>query len=171
MNLRNLALAAVALALSSCATTAQRIDAAADVHALLVSIRDNDRATFEAHVDRTALKRSIESRLLQETRRSSAHDALKALGVILAPGLAELAGETLVQPRVFRAVAEYYGYEPGDPLPNALVIASSLRHLQNGRVCATRTQGGPCLLTFTESAGVWKLSSFDGDLSMLRVGR
>ena len=42
---------ALALALSACAT-AQRLDAAGDVHALLVSIRDEDQAAFDAHVDR-----------------------------------------------------------------------------------------------------------------------
>ena len=65
--MRVLILALAALVLSGCAT-AQRYDAAADVHALLVSIRDNDKAAFEAHVDRPALKRQIEGRMMAEAR-------------------------------------------------------------------------------------------------------
>ena len=43
------------LSLTACATT-QRLSAAGDVHSLLVAVRDNDRATFDAHVDRPALE-------------------------------------------------------------------------------------------------------------------
>jgi hypothetical protein len=53
--------------LSACATV-DRVDAAGDVHDLLVAIRDNDRATFDAHVDRRALKAEIEARLVDEAR-------------------------------------------------------------------------------------------------------
>lgn len=160
----------LALTLSSCATV-QRYDAATDVHALLVSIRDNDRRVFEAHVDRPALKRQIESRLLAETRKANPGDGVTALSILLSPVVADVAGELLVQPRVFRAVADYYGYGPGTPIPNPLVIGSQLKPAGEGRVCATRRKDGPCLLTFTESAGVWRLSGFEGDLSMLRTGR
>src|SRR4051794_20597232 len=45
--------------LAACAT-AQKLGAANDVHALLVSIRDDDQAAFDAHVDRPALKRQIQ---------------------------------------------------------------------------------------------------------------
>ena len=47
-----------ALALGACAT-AQKLGAANDVHALLVSIRDDDTATFDAHVDHEELKQEI----------------------------------------------------------------------------------------------------------------
>lgn len=155
-------------ALAACATV-DRYDAARDVHALLVSIRDNDRAAFEAHVDRDALKRQIEARLMGETRRRDSGDGWNALGALLAQPLAELAGDALIQPRVFRAVAEYYGYTPDKPLPGPLAIGGSLRPIGAGQVCATRKKDGPCLLTFTREDGVWRLSGFDGDLSDLRT--
>ena len=41
--------------------------------------------------------------------------------------------------------------------------------MDDGRMCATRKKDGPCLLVFTEEQGVWKLSGFTGDLSMLRT--
>ena len=50
-----LALIAVALTLGACAT-APKLGAANDVHAFLISIRDDDSATFNAHVDHEALK-------------------------------------------------------------------------------------------------------------------
>ena len=60
---RTLALTvAAALMLAACATV-QKVSAAGDVHALLISIRDNDTATFDAHVDHEALKAELQSRL------------------------------------------------------------------------------------------------------------
>jgi hypothetical protein len=40
--------------LAGCASV-QTFDAARDVHAFLVAVRDGDRAAFDAHVDRPAL--------------------------------------------------------------------------------------------------------------------
>ncbi|WP_374657019.1 DUF2939 domain-containing protein [Phenylobacterium sp.] len=165
---RLIPLAAAVLALTGCAT-AQRYDAANDVHALLVSIRDDDQAAFEAHIDRPALKRQIEARMMGEARKAGANDGLAALGAILAPALADVAGDALLRPRVFRSVAAYYGYDAATPLPNALVIGSQLKAVSDGQVCATRKKDGPCLLTFTQDAGTWRLSGFEGDLSMLRT--
>lgn len=165
--MRFLFLALAALALSAC-TTAQRFDAAGDVHALLVSIRDNDQATFDAHVDREALKRQIEARMMSDARKSGAGDGLAALGALFAPALADIAGDALIQPKVFRTVAEYYGYDPATPLPGPIAISGSLKSVGDGQVCATEKKDGPCLLTFTNETGVWRLSGFEGDLSMLR---
>jgi hypothetical protein len=46
----------LSLVLSACAT-AHRLTAANDVHALLVAIRDNDRAAFDAKIYPYALDR------------------------------------------------------------------------------------------------------------------
>jgi hypothetical protein len=88
---------------------------------------------------------------------------------MLAPSLAQFAGDALIQPKVFRQVAEYYGYKPDTALPNTLAIASSLKALPDGRVCATKKKNGPCMLIFTQQDGVWRLTSFEGDTSMLRI--
>jgi hypothetical protein len=166
--MRVLILALVAFTLSACAT-AQRYDAAGDVHALLVSIRDNDKAAFEAHIDRPALKRQIESRMTAEARKAGANDGLAALSALIAPTLADLAGEALLQPSVFRSVAQYYGYDPAKPLPGQMVIGGQLKSVGEGQVCVPRKKDGPCLLTFTQEQGTWRLSGFEGDLSMLRT--
>lgn len=165
--MRNLFLAFAVFVLASCATT-QRYDAAADVHALLVSIRDNDQATFDKHVDREALKRQVQERMLAEARQGGG-DGLAALGSLIAPALAEVASQALIQPQTFRAVAEYYGYGPTTPIPNSLIIGGQLKTVGEGQVCATRKKDGPCMLMFTREAGVWRLSGFEGDLSMLRT--
>jgi hypothetical protein len=160
--------AGLALLASACATT-QRIEAGGDVHALLIAIRDDDHAAFDAHVDRNALEHELEARILDATQRPGTGDVVQALGAALAHPLARLAGDTLVRPKVFRAVAEYYGYRPQTPIPNQLEIAGALRSLPDGRVCAAKNHKGPCLITFANEAGTWRLVSFDGDISLLRL--
>lgn len=167
--MRAIVIALMVLTLSACATV-QKLDAAADVHALLISIRDGDQATFDGLVDRKALKREIQQRLVAEAAKDDRVPA--GLAAILAPSLAELAGEAMVQPTVFRSVAEYYGYRPDMKIPGPIGISTLLRELPDGRVCATSKKAGPCLLMFTHAPdGRWKLSGFEGDLSMLRLKR
>lgn len=156
----------LALLLAACAT-AQRLDAAADIHAFLIAIRDNDRAAFDAHVDRPALQRQLEDRLLVEARRAAPSGPLADLAQAVAGPLAQLGADSLVQPRVFRNIAVYLGYDPQIAIPGQVAIASRLRRLDDGRVCAPRSKTGPCLLTFTREVDGWKLTSFDGELSDL----
>lgn len=163
-----LALTATLLGLGGCASV-QRVDAAGDVHALLTAVRDNDRPGFERHIDRPALKRQIEARLLAEARGADMAQGLKALGVVLAEPLADLAGDVLIQPRVFRSAAEYYGYDPARPLPSPLAIAGALEPQGQDQVCVK--DKARCLLTFTHEAGTWRLTGFDGDLDMLGARR
>ena len=155
------------LALSACATTS-RLDAAGDVHALLVAVRDDDRAAFDRYVDRPALKRQVEGRIVQEARASDAPDGLKALGIALARPAAAVASAALIQPYAFRTVAASYGYTPDRPIPGRVAIAGALKYLPDGRVCATEHKRGDCLLMFTNEGGTWRLSGFEGDLSSLR---
>jgi hypothetical protein len=166
--MRGFVIILMALMLSSCATV-QKLDAAADVHALLISIRDGDRATFDQLVDRRALKLEMQSRLVAEARTSRVPAALAA---VLAPGLASIAGDTLIHPDVFRAVAEYYGYRRDMPIPGPIGISTRLRPLDEGRVCAVDKKDGPCVLIFTQGPDTrWRLSGFAGDVSMLRLNR
>jgi hypothetical protein len=153
---------------AGCATT-RRIAAAGDVHALLIAIRDDDRATFDAHVDKAALEHELEGRILARTQAADVSDAGKALGALMARAVSQLAGDALVRPQVFRAVAEYFGYKPDTPIPGQFEIAAALRPLPDGRVCAAKAHDGPCLITFANEAGTWKLVSFDGDMSQLRL--
>ena len=161
-------LALAAAILSGCASV-QRIDAAGDVHALLIAIRDNDQAAFDARIDRGALRAQIEGQLVVRARQANMDDRLKGLAMLLAGPAAQVASDALLRPNVFRAAAEYYGYTPGQPIPGQIAIASSLRQTANGRVCAARSKTGPCLLSFANIDGTWKLVSFDGDPAQLRL--
>jgi hypothetical protein len=166
--LTGLAAALACAALSACATT-QRIDAAGDVRALLIAIRDDDHAVFDAHVDRAALERELQTRILDETQKPGGSDTEAGLGALLAGPLSRFAGDVLLRPKVFLAVADYYGYRPGMQIPPQMEIAFALKSLPDGRVCAVRHKGGACVITFADEGGVWRLVSFDGDLNLLRA--
>ena len=131
-------LALSAALLSGCASV-QRIDAAGDVHALLIAIRDNDQAAFDARIDRPALRAQLEAQLVVRARTAKIDDRLKGLAMLLAGPAAQVASDALLRPNVFRAAAEYYGYTPGQPIPGQIAIASTLRQTGAGRVCAAST--------------------------------
>lgn len=154
-----LAIGVALSALIGCATT-QRLAAAGDVHSLLVAIRDDDQAAFDAHVDRRALEGQIQSEVVTRARAS---DGLAALGLVLSGPLSRAASGLLIQPEVFRAAADYYGYSPDRPIPGTLALAVALTTLPDGRVCAKGRKAGRCLLTFADEGGVWRLVSFDAD--------
>ena len=157
----------LAALLAGCAT-AERIDAASDVHTLMVAIRDNDRPAFDAHVDRTALEAEIQARIVERAAHPGAPTIQKDLSIAFSGRLAHAASQLLIRPDVFRAVADYYGYRSSTPIPGTFTIAEALRPLPDGRVCAITRRGGRCLVTFAHEEGVWRLVSFDGDASMLQ---
>lgn len=161
-----------AFALSACATL-PRVDAAADIHAFLVSIRDGDRATFENHIDREALKAQLRARVMAETaaRSPGGLASLPGLGAFVAGPLVDLATDALLRPEVFRAVAEMRGYSADRPIPGPFSIAQAVRPLGGGTVCVVARKDGPCLLNFTNQGGTWRLTGFEGDLSLLRPKR
>jgi hypothetical protein len=162
-------IAALAL-LAGCATT-ERLAAAPDVRALLVAIRDDDRAAFEAHVDRRALEAQIQAAVVARARRAGLGEGGTGLGLLLSGPLSRAAGGLLVQPEVFRAVADYYGYRPEQPIPGPLALAGALSALPDGRVCARGPRRGPCLLTFAEEDGVWRLVGFDAEAALSHSDR
>jgi hypothetical protein len=164
--MRAVPIALLALALAACATVT-RYDAAGDIHALLVAIRDNDRQAFDAHVDRPALKAQMKSRFTGEMVQRGG-----ALGGALAQmlgGVSDAVVDAAVQPEVFLAVAEAKGYRPSKPLPGRVAITESLRYLEGDRVCVTSKKDGPCLLVFRNEAGSWRLIAFEGPLGDLKL--
>ena len=159
----------VITSLSACAS-ADRLAAASDVHALMVAVRDDDRASFAAHVDKPALEARMQSVLVERARAAALPPAWTAAGVLASGPLSRWAGETLIRPEVFRAVADSYGYRPDTPLPGTLALATVLRPLPGGRICAVRERGaGDCLLVFAREGGVWKLADFS--TAALKIGR
>jgi hypothetical protein len=164
MRLTPPAVALAALLAAGCATVA-KYDASADIHAFLVSVRNGDRAAFDAHVDRPALKAQLHERLIAAA--ASAHGAQSAptAGALLAGPLVDLGVDLLVRPEVFRAAAEMMGYDPDRPIPNMMVIGHEVRPLSGDRVCVLLERR--CSFVFRREAGVWKLVAFEGDLASL----
>ena len=156
-----------ALTVASCATI-PRLQAADDIHAFLVSVRDGDRAGFEAHVDRDALKVQLRSRLIAETAGSGGRVA--TLGAALAAPLVDVAVNALLRPDTFRALAIRLGYDPQKPIPSTLAIAAFVKPLGGGHACVTEVRGGPCVLDFQEEGGVYKLSGYEGPIDSRKLG-
>jgi len=148
--------------LAGCATT-QRLAAAGDVRALLLAIRDDDKAAFDAHVDRRALEAELQAAMVARTRDARLGEGGAGLALLLSGPLSRAAGGLLIQPEVFRAAADYYGYRPDTPIPGQLALAVALKPLPDGRVCARGRGGGTCLLTFADEDGTWRLVGFDAD--------
>jgi hypothetical protein len=164
--MRTVLIAALALGLAACAT-ATRYDAAGDIHALLVAIRDNDKQAFDAHVDRPALKAQLKARLTAFAVQRGG-----TLGGLLAEtfgGMTDALVDAAVQPQVFLAVAEAKGYRPEKPLPGRVAITGSLRYLEGDRVCVIDKKDAPCLLVFRNEGGTWRLIAFEGPLDALKL--
>ena len=149
-----------ALSLTGCASI-ERVDAAGDVHAFLIAIRDNDRQAFNARVDKPALKRVLEARLDELVVQKTTDQGGRFVGALLAGPVARAAVDTAVRPDVFRAIAVTLGYSPDRPIPGQLTIAQALRYTRDGQVCAATARDKPCLLTLTREGEVWKLTSMD----------
>jgi hypothetical protein len=163
--------ALLVLFLGACATV-QRYDAAGDIHAFLIAIRDNDRAGFEAHVDRPALKAQLHARLLAAAmERPGAQALIAAVGERLLGGLVDSGLDELIQPQVLLAVAEANGYSPSKPLPNRVSISAAIKPLEGDRVCVVAKRDGPCVLVFRNEANVWRLTAFEGPANLLRPGK
>ena len=146
--------------LASCSTI-PRYQAANDIHVFLVSIRDGDKGVFDAHVDRAALKTNLRARLISDA--TQAHNPLAPLAAMAAP-LVELAVDAAVRPEVFRAVAIQYGYDPAQPIPNAIVIGEYVRPQGDGRACVITRRKGPCVFVFKDEGGIYKLIDFQGHM-------
>ena len=159
-----LAAGLAAAGLTACAT-AEKFDAAGDIRAFLVSVRDGDKATFDAHVDKPALKAGLKARLLAAAASSHGVQSREALGALLAGPLVGVAVDALARPEVFRAAAELAGYGPDTHIPGPLVLGQDLQLMPDDRVCALIRHR--CAFVFKREDGVWKLIDFEGDLGLL----
>jgi hypothetical protein len=159
-------------ALVSACASVPRFEAAGDIHAFLVAIRDGDKAGFDAHVDRPALKVQLKSRLIGDQASAHGDTSWQAMGAALFAGpLVDMGVDTFVQPSAFRVVAQQLGYATDKPLPNRLEIASVLRRLDGDRVCVVTRKDSPCTLVFKDEEGVWRLIGYEGDLGQLVGGK
>lgn len=164
------AVAAACLAAAAACSTIPRIEAANDIHAFLIAVRDGDKAGFEAHLDRQALKQQLRSRLIAEASARPDDGGLKALGASMIAPLVNLAVDTLVRVDTFRAAALRVGYDPNRPIPSTLQLTPLVKPLGDGAVCVTERHGGPCLFDFRKEEGVWKLTGYEGRIDLGKLG-
>lgn len=171
--MKTIAAVLMALLCAACATMRPSgPDAAYDIQQFLIAIRDGDRAGFERHVDREALKIQLRSRVLAEAaRQGSGGNTANALGALLGSSLVGLASDTFIQPEVFRAVAEYKGYRPDMGMPTPNLIARALRTIDERTVCVAPKADDPCLLVFRNLGGTYRLVGYEGELSALMPRR
>jgi hypothetical protein len=155
---------ALAAALAGC-VSAERYDAASDIRTFLIAVRDGDKATFDAHVDRPALKTNLKARLLAQAGERSGAASGGTFGALLAGPMVDVAVDALVRPEVFRAAASMAGYGPDTKIPGALVLGHGLQAMDEERVCAEVHKR--CAFIFKNEAGVWRLIDYAGGLDML----
>ena len=155
--MRRLAIGLALAALCGC-VSAERYDAASDIRAFLIAVRDGDRATFDAHVDRPALKANLKARLLAQSAERSGAASGGAFGALLAGPMIDVAVDALARPEVFRAAATMAGYGPETKVPGALVLGHGLRALDSERVCAEINRR--CTFIFKREDGVWRLIDY-----------
>ena len=162
--LRFAVLGLAALMLSAC-VTAERYDAAGDIRAFLVAVRDGDRASFDAHVDKPALKTNLRGRLLAAAASGHGVESRETLGALLAGPLVDVAVDALARPEVFRAAASLAGYGPDTRIPGPLVLGQDLQAMGDDRVCALIRHR--CAFVFKREDGTWRMIDFEGDLGLL----
>ena len=156
------------LMLSACATLEQ-YDAANDIRAFLLAIRDTDQTAFDAHIDRPALKEQVRARLIAYIMQRQDTGGLAVFGAALAGPIADYAVDHLAQPQVFLAVAEAEGYSPDQPVPSAAFLTPLIKPVDADRACVSEKVGGACVLVFRKEDGAWKLIAFEGDPKMLKL--
>jgi hypothetical protein len=159
---------ASALALGACATL-QQYEAAGDIRAFLMAIRDGDQAAFDAHIDRPALKEQLRARLIAYVMQRKDTGGLAVFGAAMAGPLTDFMVDQLAQPQVFLAVAEAEGYSPDQPVPGAAFLAPLIKPIDAERACVSTKHGGPCVLVFRKEGDAWKLIAFEGDPKMLKL--
>jgi hypothetical protein len=144
-------------------STIPRFEAANDIHIFLAAIRDGDRAAFDEHIDKPALKANLKARLMTEAGHS---DKLAGVGAFLAGPLVDLAVDAAARPEVFRVVASEYGYDPQKLLPSTLAIAGLVKPLDGGRACVVARRGARCMFIFKNEEGAWRLIDFQGHINL-----
>lgn len=155
--IRPLAVVAVLALLGGCQRASTQLDAAEDVRAFLESVRTTDRAAFDQHVDRAALKADL---LRQAGVRAAKGDPAAAL---LQTRQGEQLLERLITPETF-AFAARSTPALADRTPSTPEIAAVLKLVDEDRVCLpSGGLDGPCAATFGRQGETWRLIGINAD--------
>jgi hypothetical protein len=137
----------VTLALAACSLDV-RADASKGIARFLDAVRTGDRKTFEASIDRAALRSDLRDQLAELGR---------ANGLDVEGGASDFALDRRITPEAFKLVEAKTG-EVVPVAPTAAQVAVLMKVRDRAHVCLTNPGSATCVLTFTKQAGVWRLS-------------
>jgi predicted small secreted protein len=157
------------LTLTACATGPGASDAAPDVRAFAMALRDRDMAGIESRIDRPALQGQVNGlaralaaeEIAKRTGGGGAGSLLGLFGADLAAPIIERLAARALQPDVLADLSRRAGLTPETRLPGRTVTALALRSVPDGRVCAPDPQTRSCLLYFGKYPSGWKLNAID----------
>ncbi len=151
--------AMAALSLAAC-DAVPRYRAAQGVRDFLDAVQKDDHQAFDARIDRAKLRDDVR-RQLAASAAGADEDLGRALG---GPAVDNLMNQ-MISPETFRLVWMRSGVSIRQA-PNALEIAPLLRMIGDDRACLRNPRrGAPCILTFEDERGVWKLVGVNTGLS------
>ena len=137
----------VALSLSGCGFGARRSGSMA-IATFLAAVQKDDRAAFEAALDRPALRSDL-SEQMAEVGKTHEVDV---------GGPSEFALDRMISPQAIRLTAARVA--PGWPAtPSAAQIVPHMKARGLNFVCLEEVSTKKCLLSFTQEGGTWKLTA------------
>ncbi len=124
-----------------------RADASKGVARFLDAVRTGDRETFEASIDRPALRSDLREQLA-ELGRANGLDV---------GGASDFALNRRITPDAFKLVEARTG-QVVPVAPTAAQVAVLMKVRDRSHVCLTNPGAGACVLSFTKRKGVWRLT-------------
>jgi len=152
------ALSALTLALSGCDLPV-RARASRAIEGFLKAVHDDDRAAFEAAIDRAALRSDLRDQLI---------DMGRAKGIDVDGGPSDFALDRMISPRAFRLVEARSG-QALSRAPSAAEIAILMQVRDRNHVCLGDPRQKRCLLSFARRKGVWRLVGMQATDSTIAV--
>jgi len=140
------ALTALAVLVSGC-DIGVRTDAGRAIERFLAAVHNDDRAAFEAAIDRPALRADLSDQLTELARSK---------GVIVEGGPSEFALDRMITPEAFRLVEAKTG-QVLPHAPSAAEIALIMKVRDKSHVCVGDPRKAACTLSFAKRGGAWRL--------------
>jgi hypothetical protein len=158
---RAAALLALAMSMQGCGREKGTApDATASAQALLAAVQTGDARSFEAHLDRPALRADLREQLLAVAR---------ARGLDVVGGASDLALNRMIAPEAFHLVRSQDGAQLTTP-PTAAQIAPLMTPVAKDRACVHDLAApARCLLTFARGATGWRLVAMPADGLVITV--
>jgi hypothetical protein len=157
-------------ALAGCATTGSApSEAANDVRAFAIALRDRDLGGIESRIDRPALQNQVNGlaraiaseEISRRVGGGGTGTVLGMFGADLASPVIERLARRALEPDMLADFARKAGLTPETRAPGRFVTSLALRNVGDGRVCAPDPQSRSCLLYFAKYPTGWKLNALD----------